>query len=112
VALAALEGLAVCSGDRQTGNGDRVAPTRIPAVFGAGRAAIHKAGPQCPGKSSILIRKMSVANPRWGAPRIHRELLKLGFELSEAMVAKYMVRHRRPPSQVGGLHHRYERIAA
>jgi putative transposase len=46
-----------------------------------------------------LIRKMSLANPRWGAPRIHGELLKLGFELSHATVAKYMVRHRKPPSQ-------------
>jgi transposase InsO family protein len=42
---------------------------------------------------------MSVANPRWGAPRIHGELLKLGFELSEATVAKYMMRRRKPPSQ-------------
>src|SRR5262249_51818831 len=46
-----------------------------------------------------LIRQMSLANPRWGAPRIHGELLKLGFELSEATVAKYMVCHRKPPSQ-------------
>jgi putative transposase len=46
-----------------------------------------------------LIRKMSVANPRWGAPRIHGELWKLGFELSEATVAQYMVRSRKPPSQ-------------
>ena len=46
-----------------------------------------------------LIRRMSLANPRWGAPRIHGELLKLGFELSESTVAKYMVRHRRLPSQ-------------
>ena len=46
-----------------------------------------------------LIRRISLANPRWGAPRIHGELLKLGFELSEATVAKYMVRHRNPPSQ-------------
>jgi len=46
-----------------------------------------------------LIRRISLANPRWGAPRIHGELLKLGFELSEATVAKYMVRHRKPPSQ-------------
>jgi putative transposase len=46
-----------------------------------------------------LIRKMSLANPLWGAPRIHGELLKLGFELSEATVAKYMARHRKPPSQ-------------
>jgi hypothetical protein len=46
-----------------------------------------------------LIRRMSLANPRWGAPRIHGELLKLGLELSEATVAKYMVRHRKPLSQ-------------
>ena len=46
-----------------------------------------------------LIRKMSLANPRWGAPKIHGELLKLGIELSEATVAKYMARHRKPPSQ-------------
>jgi len=46
-----------------------------------------------------LIRKMSIANPRWGAPRIHGELLKLGFELSESTVAKYMPRRRKPPSQ-------------
>ena len=46
-----------------------------------------------------LIRKMSAANPRWGAPRIHGELLKLGLEVSQATVAKYMVRHRKPPSQ-------------
>ena len=46
-----------------------------------------------------LIRKMSLANPRWGAPRIHGELLKLGLEVSQATVAKYMVRHRKPPSQ-------------
>ena len=46
-----------------------------------------------------LIHRMSLANPGWGAPRIHGELLKLGFELSLATVAKYLVRHRRPPSQ-------------
>ena len=42
---------------------------------------------------------MSMANPRWGAPKIHGELLKLGFTLAEPTVAKYMVRRRRPPSQ-------------
>jgi putative transposase len=46
-----------------------------------------------------LIRQMSLANPRWGAPRIHGELLKIGIEVSQATVAKYMVRHRKPPSQ-------------
>src|SRR6266851_10517487 len=39
-----------------------------------------------------LIRQMSTANPLWGAPRIHGELLKLGIQISQATVAKYMVR--------------------
>src|ERR1700736_6609367 len=38
-----------------------------------------------------LIRQMSTANPLWGAPRIHGELLKLGIQISQATVAKYMV---------------------
>jgi hypothetical protein len=42
---------------------------------------------------------MSLGNPLWGGPRIHGELLKLGFELSESTVAKYMVRPRTPTSQ-------------
>jgi transposase InsO family protein len=42
---------------------------------------------------------MSAANPRWGAPRIHGELLKLGIDRCQATVAKYMVRRRPPPSQ-------------
>jgi len=42
---------------------------------------------------------MSAANPRWGAPRIHGELGKLGIKVSETTVAKYMMRHRHPPSQ-------------
>jgi len=42
---------------------------------------------------------LSRNNPRWGAPRIHGELLKLGIEITEPTVAKYMVRHRKPPSQ-------------
>jgi hypothetical protein len=46
-----------------------------------------------------LIRKMSLANPLWGAPRVHGELLKLGIEVSQATVAKYMARGRKPPSQ-------------
>ena len=46
-----------------------------------------------------LIRQMSRANPLWGAPRIHGELLKLGLTASQATVSKYILRHRRPPSQ-------------
>jgi hypothetical protein len=46
-----------------------------------------------------LIYDMSLANPLWGAPRIHGELLKLGIEIGQTSVAKYMARRRRPPSQ-------------
>jgi hypothetical protein len=47
----------------------------------------------------VLIRRMSVENPLWGAPRIHGELLKLGFEVAQSSVARYMVKRRGPPSQ-------------
>jgi transposase InsO family protein len=46
-----------------------------------------------------LIREMSIANPLWGAPRIHGELLKLGIDVGQTTVAKYMAKHRRLPSQ-------------
>ena len=46
-----------------------------------------------------LIRTMSHANPLWGAPRIHGELLKLDIHLSQATVSKYMIRNRKPHSQ-------------
>jgi hypothetical protein len=42
---------------------------------------------------------MSMENPLWGALRIHGELLKLGFEVAQSSVAKYMVKRRGPPSQ-------------
>ena len=42
---------------------------------------------------------MSAANPLWEAPRIHGELLKLGFEVARSSVAKYMLRRFGPPSQ-------------
>ena len=46
-----------------------------------------------------LIREMSTENQLWGAPRIHGELLKLGFSVAQSTVAKYMVQRRRPPRQ-------------
>jgi transposase InsO family protein len=54
--------------------------------------------PQIETELRALIRRMSVENPLWGAPRIHGELLKLGFEVAQSSVAKYMVKRRRPPS--------------
>src|SRR5882672_8618818 len=46
-----------------------------------------------------LIRKTCRENPGWGAPRIHGELLKLGIDIGQSSVSKYMVRCRKPPSQ-------------
>jgi len=84
--------------------------------------------PRIESELRALIRRMSIENPLWGAPRIHGELLKLGFELAQSTVAKYMPKRRGPPSQgwrtflrnrignitsqeiLGGLHHRYVRI--
>jgi transposase InsO family protein len=55
--------------------------------------------PQIETDICALIRQMSMENPLWGAPRIHGELLKLGFEVAQSSVAKYMVKRRGPPSQ-------------
>ncbi|MCU1260681.1 MAG: Integrase, catalytic region [Bryobacterales bacterium] len=55
--------------------------------------------PGLPKEVRELIRRMSRENPLWGAPRIHGELLNLSFEVGETSIGKYMVRHRRPPSQ-------------
>jgi len=64
-----------------------------------------KSRPKWPGRPRIapeireLIQQMSIANPLWGAPRIHGELLKLGIRISQAAVSKYIVKPDRPPSQ-------------
>ena len=55
--------------------------------------------PKVPAEVRVLIRTMSRENPLWGAPKIHGELLKLGIDVGETSVSKYMVRRRRPPSQ-------------
>src|SRR5271156_6125319 len=60
---------------------------------GAGRPAIDR-------ELRVLIQEMSTANPLWGSPRIHGQLLMLGIEIAQSAVAKYMVpRSHRPPSQ-------------
>src|SRR3982074_2025967 len=55
--------------------------------------------PKTPLEIRQLIRDMSIENPLWGAPRVHGELLKLGIDVGQTTVAKYMARGRRPPSQ-------------
>jgi putative transposase len=55
--------------------------------------------PQVRAEICILIRKMAAANPLWGAPRVHGELLKLGFDISERTVSRLMPKRRKVPSQ-------------
>ena len=55
--------------------------------------------PVVPAEIRQLIREMSIANPLWGAPRIHGELVKLGIDIGQTSVAKYMMPRRGPPSQ-------------
>ena len=55
--------------------------------------------PPIPVEFRELIREMSRANWLWGAPRIHGELLKLGIEVAQSTVAKYMVKRPRRPGQ-------------
>src|SRR3954466_5840119 len=58
--------------------------------------------PQIDTDLRALIGQMSLENPLWGAPRIHGELLKLGFEVSQSTVAKYMPKRRDRPARAGG----------
>src|SRR3981189_2512251 len=69
--------------------------------------------PKTPREIRQLIREVSLANPLWGAPRLHGELLKLGIDVGQTTVAKYMARGRRPPSQGWKtfLHHRADGLA-
>ena len=55
--------------------------------------------PQIQTELRVLIRQMSMENPLWGAPRIHGELLRLGFQVAQSSVAKYMAKPRGAPSQ-------------
>src|SRR5437016_5087653 len=66
--------------------------TKLSARPLAGRPSVNA-------EIKALITRMAAANPLWGAPRIHGELLKLGLTVSQATVSKYMLRPRRPPSQ-------------
>ena len=59
----------------------------------------HCGRPKTPLEIRQLIREISMANPLWGAPRIHGELLKLGIDVGQTTIAKYKARSRRPPSQ-------------
>ena len=65
------------------------------APIGAGNLGTSaRAGPESAVSCANSFDRMNKENPLWGAPRIHGELLKLGFEIAESTVSKYMIRHR------------------
>jgi hypothetical protein len=69
------------------------------AYFGVGVRHGQEGRPAISRQTRDLIRRMCCENLTWGAPRIHGELLKLGIDIGESSVSKYMVRGRKPPSQ-------------
>jgi transposase InsO family protein len=97
-AVEALEELAAFAAGGAAGDRGRLAPSGIQTVLGVEEPR-PMGSPAIGRELRDLIRQMSRANPLWGAPRIHGELLKLGLTVSQATVSKYMVRYRRPPSQ-------------
>jgi putative transposase len=69
-------------------------------LFWTWKSRRHRPGrPAVAPEVRALIRRMADANPLWGSPRIHGELQKLGIEISQATVSKYLARRRTPPSQ-------------
>src|SRR3981189_44982 len=82
-----------CSGGFEARYRYKVAPRRVQIVL-ALELTTSWWRPTLPTEIRKLIREMSIANPLWGAPRIHGELLKLGIDIGQTSVAKYMVKRR------------------
>jgi hypothetical protein len=76
-----------------------LAPGRLSSLLALEIEAARRARPRIEIELRAPIRQMSTVNSLWGAPRIHGELLKLGFNVAQSSVAKYMVKRRGPPSQ-------------
>ena len=91
------DGFGIGEGRSRRPSSDGIALGSEPGVAGnQGRAAVD------PGhlmRFANSFVRLSVANPLWGAPRIHGELLKLGMDVGQTTVAKYMAKRRRPLSQ-------------
>jgi len=93
-----VERLAISAAHGQAGDRHRVASQGVSPLLGLEKSA-SPWSPGCISGSSQSDPSNEPRNPRWGAPRIHRELLRIGIEVCQATVAKYMARHRQPPSQ-------------
>jgi hypothetical protein len=98
VALARLARLALGHSYRQTGHGDRLASRQFPLVLDLEKPTSHRAPGRAasrPRASPGVVHRESLV----GCPSDSRRLLKVGIAVSQSTVAKYMRRHRRPPSQ-------------
>jgi transposase InsO family protein len=84
--------------DHPTGDSGALASVRLSPLL-AVEIPLPCGRPQVDADLRALIQRMSAENPLWGAPRIHGELLKLGFEVAQSSVAKYIVKRCSPPSQ-------------
>jgi putative transposase len=85
--------------DRETRYRDRLAPSEFSLVLDLEGSTWTLRAVLRPNETRDLIRTLSRENVGWGAPRIHSELSKLGIQISESSISKYMVRHPKPPSQ-------------
>ena len=92
-----MAGLEIGPGGRPTSDGRRLASARLRVVLDTPMRPRRR--PPIGADIRRLVREMAGANPLWGAPRIHGELSKLGFDVSERTVSRLMPRRRKPPSQ-------------
>jgi hypothetical protein len=100
LAVPFLVSMAIRTRDREAGDGRRMASSRVPLVLvleGSSRKGRTTEGSNGHARADPNHEPDNVL---WGAPRIHSELLKLGIPVSQASVAKYIVRHSKPPSQM------------
>jgi putative transposase len=87
-----------CHGAGEAGDRDSVAPQGFPALLAVAINITLRGRPKVTSETRDLIRQMTMVNPLWGAPRIHGELLKLGVEVSQATVGRYMPWRPKVPS--------------
>src|SRR5207245_2427523 len=91
--------MAAASRDRDAEHRPAVAATSLPRVLDQALRRAHRRSPARQRRDQALVSRMVAANPLWGAPRIHAELLKLGIDLAERTVSRLMPKHRPRPSQ-------------
>jgi transposase InsO family protein len=98
LAVSRLRGCGGCRRDYPTGDADPLALAGIQGVL-AIEVPFQSWPPAVSAEIRELIREMSCANCLWGAARIHGELLKLGIQIAQSTVAKYVIKRPRRPGQ-------------